>query len=55
MMIASVCGSLLNRSRQLDEVQALDRVAADADAGGLADAAGAALPDGFVGERAASG
>ncbi len=42
---------------ELDDVQvrgAVDRVAADADAGGLADAAAGELPDGFVGQRAAA-
>ena len=43
---------------QLDDFQvggAVDRIAADADAGGLADAAAGELPDGFVGEGAAAG
>ena len=43
---------------QLDDVQvrgAVDRVAADADAGGLADAAAGELPDGLVGQGAAAG
>ena len=33
---------------------AVDRIAADADAGGLADAAAGELPDRFVGQRAAA-
>ena len=42
---------------QLDHVEmrgAVDRIAADADAGGLADAARGQLPHGFVGQRAAA-
>ena len=42
---------------QFDHVQmrsAVDRIAADADAGGLADAARGQLPDRFVGQRAAA-
>ena len=38
----------------VDEVRAVDRVAADADAGRLADAERRELADGFVGQRAAS-
>ena len=41
----------------LDDVEvrgAVDRIAADADAGGLADAAAGELPDRLVGERAAA-
>ena len=42
---------------QLDDIEvrrAVDRVAADADAGGLADAAAGQLPDRLVGQRAAA-
>ena len=46
--------SVANMLEQFDEIQPLDRIAADADAGGLPDAARAALPDGFVGQRSAA-
>ena len=39
----------------VEVVGAVDRVAADADAGGLADVFGGELEDGFVGERAGAG
>jgi hypothetical protein len=42
---------------QFDDVEvrrAVDRIAADADAGGLADAAAGQLPDGLVSQRAAA-
>ena len=45
-------GVVVEHLQQLDEVQSFDRIAADADAGGLADAAAGALPDGFVSQRA---
>jgi hypothetical protein len=45
-------GSALKSSRHVDEVGAVDRVAADADAGALADAERGELTHGLVGERA---
>ena len=52
--IASVCGSSSNSCKQVDEVRADDRVAAEADARRLAQPRLLSLPDGFVGERAAA-
>src|SRR5262245_58160940 len=48
------CLIFVEEVEELDEVEAFDRVAADADGGGLADAAGGALPDCFIRERAAA-
>src|SRR5262249_15991450 len=50
--------SLRVRVEQLDDIEmggAIDRVATDADTGGLADTAASKLPDGFVRKRAAAG
>ena len=55
MMIASVSGSSWNRSIAVDKVRADDRIAADADARGLADAARRQLVDRLVGQRAGAG
>ena len=52
--IASVCGSSWNSRKHVDERGADDRVAADADAGGLAQAEVGQLPDGLVGQGAAA-
>ena len=54
MRIASVCGSASIELEQVDERSADDRIAAEADAGALAEAEVRELPDGFVGERAAA-
>ena len=53
--IASVAGSAWNSLQQVDERRADDRIAAQADARRLAQAQAGQLPDGFVGQRAASG
>jgi hypothetical protein len=52
MMTASVSGSSLNSLQHVDVLQAVDRVAADADSRRLAEAEFSQLPDGFIGERA---
>ena len=54
IMIASVCGSSWKSAEHVDEVGAVDRVAADADARGLAEAALGQLMHHLVGERAAA-
>src|SRR6202000_638326 len=43
---------VLEQLQAVDEVQAVDRVAADADAGGLAQAFVGGLEHGFIGQRA---
>ena len=53
-MIPSVSASLREQIQQFDEIQPLDRIAADADAGRLPDPARAALPDRFVRQRSAA-
>ena len=53
--IASVPRVVLEQLQQVDLVGADDRVAADADAGRLAEPEADELPDRLVGERAASG
>jgi hypothetical protein len=45
-------GVLVEEGEAVDEVGAVDRVAADADGGGLAEAEGGQLVDGLVGEGA---
>src|SRR5258706_9915322 len=45
----------VEEGQHVDEIHGADRVAANADAGGLADSPRGALPDGFVGERAGAG
>ncbi len=54
-MTASVSGSASKSLQDVEVVGAVDRVAADADAGGLAKAEAGELPDGFVGQGAAAG
>ncbi len=51
-MIASVSGSPKKHLKHVDEFGALDRIAADTDAGGLAEAFGGGLKHRFIGERA---
>jgi len=52
--MACVSGSLLKKLDGVEERRADDGIAADADAGGLADAELRQLMDGFVGQRAAA-
>ena len=55
MMIAFGLRVVLEQLEAIDEVGAVDRVAADADAGGLAEARGRGLRHRLVGERAGAG
>jgi hypothetical protein len=54
MMTASVSGSSLKALQAVNEIRAVDRVAADADAGALAQPGVGDLVDGLIGERAAA-
>ena len=52
MMIDCVASSARNSSRHVDEVGAVDRIAADADRSGLAKAFGGGLEHRLIGQRA---
>ena len=48
-------GILFKEFQQLNEIQTLDRVAADAHTGALGDASAGALPHRLIGQRSATG